>query len=114
MDDTRDRRDLRKQKTYQIQVSGELRELIESVASEFQITESEAVEELLHSILQLRRIVRADTEFRRPSERTASPHKPVMDARKQRIVNLATVIIAFAFALGAILAVLYLLLKNKH
>jgi len=43
-------------RTFQIQLSDELPELIEAIASEFQLTEDESLIEVLHSVWQLRRI----------------------------------------------------------
>jgi len=46
-------------RTFQIQLSDELPELIEAIASEFQLTEDESLIEVLHSVWQLRRISRS-------------------------------------------------------
>ena len=59
MDDPNHIRDLQRMWTFQIQLSDELPELIEAIASEFQLTEDESLIEVLHSVWQLRRISRS-------------------------------------------------------
>ncbi|MGA9996791.1 MAG: hypothetical protein WBP93_15335 [Pyrinomonadaceae bacterium] len=100
-------------KSIKIHVSRELQELIHIVANELQMSESEAVEELLFLVLSLRRIILAGTKSGH-YQYEADIAPPVLpNNRKKRKTDLVTLITAIAFALGALLAVVYILLTKR-
>jgi hypothetical protein len=96
-----------------VPVNAELQQLIRSVSAEWQVSETEAVEELLFFVLHLRRMILAGTgnEPQKTEQKTiakALPHE-VVKSKFDRI----GVITALAFGLGALLAVLYVLLTKR-
>jgi hypothetical protein len=95
-----------------VPVSTELQQLIRSVSEEWKVTEAEAVEELLFLVLCLRRIILAGTgnEPHKTEQKIVGETLPKdVKSKFDRI----GVITALAFGLGALLAVVYVLLTKR-
>ncbi len=87
--------------------------MIRSVSADWQVTEAEAVEELLFLVLYLRRIILAgtgtDPHKTEQEIRREAPPEDVVKSKFDRI----GIITALAFGLGALLAVVYVLLTKR-
>lgn len=103
----------RQQRTMEIRVNDELQELIRKVADDFQISESEAAEELIYSVLVFRRVILAGREEQKTFQDSFVPLRYEITESKKRTIDQAALIISLAFAIGALLAVVYVLLIKK-
>jgi 23S rRNA maturation-related 3'-5' exoribonuclease YhaM len=101
------------QRQINIRVNRELQELVQAVADELQISENEAVEELLYSILNVRRIILAGNLNSKSKYEAPFVNRPQIDNRKRRKIDRVALLTVIAFAIGALLAVLYALLAKR-
>ena len=98
-----------------VPISPELETYIRSVADELEITEDEAVQELLFLIMYWRRLVMAGAPSRQvqpQAPETIAAQVPAQAVRINKFDRLG-VITAIAFGVGALLAVLYVLLTKR-